>query len=46
MKQGSFKIDKSKSVVIPEELHAFPRNVEFEAWLTLTGEATGNTLNP
>ena len=44
MKQGSFKIDKSKSVVIPEELHAFPRNVEFEAWLTLTGEATGDYL--
>ncbi len=43
-KQGNYKTDKSKSVVIPEEIHAFPKNVEFEAWLTLVGEATGDHI--
>ncbi|MBK8701000.1 MAG: zinc-dependent metalloprotease [Saprospiraceae bacterium] len=44
MKQGGYKLDKSRSVVVPESLLAFPFNVEFESWLTLAGEATGEFI--
>lgn len=43
-KQGSYKIDKLRSAVLPESLLAFPKNVEFEAWLTLAGEANGDHI--
>jgi hypothetical protein len=43
-KQGSYKLDKNTSVVIPDEMHAFPQNIEFESWLSFTGEATGEYL--
>ncbi|MBK9257373.1 MAG: zinc-dependent metalloprotease [Saprospiraceae bacterium] len=43
-KQGTFKIDKTRSVVYLENTLAFPHNTEFESILTLTGEATGKYL--
>ncbi len=43
-KQGNYKIDKTKSIVIPEEMHAFPKNIEFEAWMTIVGESSGEYI--
>jgi Met-zincin/Domain of unknown function (DUF5117) len=36
-KQGSYKLDKSRSAFYPSQIKAFPENVEFEATLTFTG---------
>jgi len=44
LKQGSYKIDKPRCAVVPESLLTFPKNVEFEAWLTLAGEANGDQI--
>ncbi|MBK7787899.1 MAG: zinc-dependent metalloprotease [Saprospiraceae bacterium] len=44
LKQGSYKTDKLRCAVLPESLLAFPKNVEFEAWLTLAGEAGGDQI--
>ncbi len=41
---GSFKVDKSKSALALERTKAFPKNVEFEALLTFTGEAKSSAL--
>ena len=43
-KQGSYKVDKSKSAIEIENTKAFPENVEFEALLTFSGEAKGNLI--
>lgn len=43
-KQGSFKLNKSKSAVWMERTKAFPLNVEFEALLTFDGQPTGEFL--
>ncbi len=43
-KQGNFKLDKTKSVIDPNQLFAFPNNIEFESWLSFGGEATGEYL--
>jgi hypothetical protein len=43
-KQGNYKLDKTKSLIVPEALLAFPKNNEFESWLTFTGEAQGDYL--
>lgn len=43
-KQGNYKLDKLKSVVIPEEMYAFPKNIEFEAWLTFAGETSSDFI--
>ncbi len=43
-KQGTYKIDKSKSAVELNNTRAFPENVEFEALLTFSGEAKGNLI--
>ncbi len=43
-KQGNYKVDKFKSIIIPDEMHAFPKNIEFESWMTFIGESTGNYL--
>ena len=43
-KQGSYKVDKSKSAVEINNTKAFPNNVEFEALLTFSGEAKGNLI--
>ncbi len=44
LKQGSYKIDKSKSAIEIYNTKAFPENVEFEALLTFSGEAKGNLI--
>lgn len=41
---GSFKINKTKSALSLERTKAFPKNVEFEALLTLEGVAKSGTL--
>lgn len=43
-KQGSFKLNKHKSVLWLERTKAFPLNVEFEALLTFEGQPTGQAL--
>jgi len=43
-KQGSYKIDASRSAVYPEKMKNFPKNSEFEATVTFTGTATGGQL--
>ncbi len=41
LKQGSYKLDLSKSAFHIKRTKAFPNNVEFEAILTFEGEAKG-----
>ncbi len=43
-KQGDYKIDPSRSTLWLERTKAFPKNVEFEALLTLKGQPTGNNI--
>jgi hypothetical protein len=43
-KEGSYKIDASKSALALERTKAFPDNVEFEALLTFNGQPTGRNL--
>ncbi len=43
-KQGSYKLDKSKSAVDLERTKAFPNNVEFDAILTFTGSPKGSLI--
>ncbi|BAO56181.1 zinc-dependent metalloprotease [Nonlabens marinus] len=42
--QGTYKIEKSRSVLWLENTKAFPKNVEFEALLTFTGEAKDSDI--
>jgi hypothetical protein len=39
--QGSFSLDKDRSVLDPAECMSFPDNLEFEALLTFTGDEPG-----
>ena len=43
-KQGSYKIDAARSAVYLARTKNFPKNSEFEASLTFSGEATGSQL--
>ena len=43
-KQGTFKLNPGRSAVYPGRTKNFPKNSEFEASLTFTGEATGGQL--
>ncbi|MFC0604361.1 zinc-dependent metalloprotease [Winogradskyella pulchriflava] len=43
-KEGTYKVDASKSALALERTKAFPENVEFEALLTFKGEPTGRNL--
>lgn len=43
-KQGTYKLDKSRSAIEKDQLLAFPKNIEFEAILTFKGEATGSYI--
>ena len=43
-KQGSFRVDQSRSAVSLERTKAFPLNVEFDMLLTFTGAAEGSLL--
>ena len=42
--QGSYSVDLSKSSIEMLNTKAFPRNVEFEALLTFSGDAKGNLV--
>ncbi|WP_304016109.1 DUF5117 domain-containing protein, partial [Nonlabens dokdonensis] len=43
-KQGSYKLDKSRSTIWMENTKSFPKNTEFEAMLTFTGTPTGREV--
>ncbi|NNL80942.1 MAG: DUF5117 domain-containing protein, partial [Flavobacteriaceae bacterium] len=43
-KEGTYKIDISKSALSLDRTKAFPENVEFEALLTFKGQPTGTKL--
>ncbi|NNK23815.1 MAG: zinc-dependent metalloprotease [Winogradskyella sp.] len=43
-REGTYKIDASKSALALERTKAFPKNVEFEALLTFKGQPTGQNL--
>lgn len=43
-KQGAFKLDKQRSALFFDNIHAFPENVEFESILTFAGEPSGNWI--
>ncbi|GAB5400031.1 MAG: zinc-dependent metalloprotease [Aureisphaera sp.] len=44
-KEGTYKLEKSRSVIWMERTKAFPKNCEFEAMLTYKGQATGRNLS-
>lgn len=43
-KQGSYRLDASRSVIYLPHSKSFPKNTEFEAIITLTGENAGQYL--
>ncbi|MCZ2473913.1 DUF5117 domain-containing protein [Aquirufa ecclesiirivi] len=43
-KQGSYQLDKSRSSLLLERTKSFPKNAEFEARLTFSGNATGSEI--
>ncbi len=43
-KEGTYKIDKTRSATYMERTKSFPKNTEFEAMLTFKGEATGRNI--
>lgn len=43
-KQGSYKLDKSRSAIEGDQLLSFPKNIEFESILTFKGEASGKFI--
>ncbi|UII28076.1 zinc-dependent metalloprotease [Fulvivirga maritima] len=43
-KQGSYSLDKSRSALYLPKTKAFPKNSEFEATLTFSGEAQGGYI--
>lgn len=43
-KQGSYQLDKSRSSLFMERTKSFPKNTEFEARLTFSGNGTGSEI--
>ena len=43
-KQGSFKLDKSRSAVSLDRTKAFPKNIELDVLLTFAGQAEGGWI--
>ncbi|WP_405368178.1 zinc-dependent metalloprotease [Nonlabens sp. Asnod2-A12] len=43
-RQGTYKLDKSRSALWMENTKSFPKNSEFEAMLTFTGTPTGRDV--
>lgn len=43
-KEGTYKLDKTKSAFALERTKAFPKNIEFDVDLTFKGEATGRNI--
>ena len=44
MKQGNYKLDKSRSAIYLPQTKNFPKNSEMEATITFTGKATGQQI--
>lgn len=44
-KQGTYKLDQSRSALSLDRTKAFPKNVEFEVLLTFTGQPEGNWVS-
>lgn len=44
MKQGSYRLDDSRSALYKKGTMNFPKNTEFEATLTFTGDASGGYI--
>ncbi|WP_031425624.1 zinc-dependent metalloprotease [Flavimarina sp. Hel_I_48] len=43
-KEGTYKVDATKSAILMENTKSFPKNTEFEALLTLKGDPEGKML--
>lgn len=43
-RQGSYRLDLSRSALNLERTRNFPKNTEFDVWLTFTGKATGQYI--
>ncbi|WP_116127201.1 zinc-dependent metalloprotease [Lewinella sp. IMCC34183] len=43
-KEGAYKVDAERSAVYPENTKNFPKNTEFEATITFTGEPSGRNV--
>ena len=43
-KEGNYKVDKSRSAIALDRTKSFPKNSEFEALITYTGEPIGRNL--
>lgn len=43
-KQGIYKIEKTRSALFFDNIHAFPKNIELESILTFVGEASGQYI--
>ncbi len=39
--QGSYQVDAKRSAINPERTRNFPKNTEFDAWITFSGQASG-----
>ena len=44
-KQGTYKLDQSRSALSLDRTKAFPKNIEFEVLLTFTGKPEGNLVS-
>jgi len=44
-KEGTYKLDKTKSAFALERTKAFPKNIEFDVDMTFKGEATGRNIS-
>ncbi len=44
MEQGSYSLDRSRSAINLERTRAFPKNIEFDVFLTFKGEPKGNYI--
>jgi len=44
MKQGTYKLDKSRCALFFENIHSFPKNTELESILTFSGEPSGRHI--
>lgn len=43
-KEGTYKLDASRSALYMERTKSFPKNTEFESMITFTGQATGRNI--
>ena len=43
-KEGTYKVDANRSALYPDNIKNFPKNSEFEATITFTGEPSGRNV--